>query len=74
MSGHFIQMVFHYIQIIYKTKRTEQDASPESRARPRATQQGCAKCGGTSLCQRSGHRKKPRRKEDKKQYFEIYKE
>ena len=30
-------MVFHYIQIIYKTKQTEQDASPESRASPRAT-------------------------------------
>ena len=34
------------------------DTSTESRACPRATQQGCAKCGGTSPCQRSWHRKK----------------
>ena len=37
---------------------------PESRVRPRATQQGCAKCGGTSPSQRSGHRKKFRGKAD----------
>ena len=36
----------------------------ESRARRRATQQGYAKCGGTSPCQRSWHRKKFRRKVD----------
>ena len=40
--------------------------SPKSRACPRATHQGYAKCGGTSLCQWSGHRKKFRRKADKK--------
>ena len=36
------------------------------RARPRATQQGCAKCGGTSPLSRSWHRKKFRRKADNK--------
>ena len=41
--------------------------SPKSRARPRDTQQGCTKCGGTSPCQWSGHRKKFRMKADKKQ-------
>ena len=42
------------------------DISPKSRVRPRATQQGCAKGGGTSPCQRSYHRKKFRRKADNK--------
>ena len=49
---------------IYALK-TNLDISPESRARPRATQQGCTKCGGISPCQRSGHRKKFRRKAEK---------
>ena len=44
--------------------------SPKSRARPSATQQGCAKCGGTSPCQRSKHRKKFRRKVVKKINFQ----
>ena len=52
---------------------------PQIRARPRATQQGCTKCGGTSLCQQSLHRKKLRRKVDnnkktrKKIYFRFFK-
>ena len=46
--------------------RSNLDKSPESRACPRATQQGCAKCGGTSPCQQSWHKKKFRRKADKK--------
>ena len=40
--------------------------SPESRAHPRATHQGCTKCGDTSSLQRSWHRKKFWRKADNK--------
>ena len=39
--------------------------SPESRV-ALELQQGCTKCGGTSPCQRSWHRKKFQRKADKK--------
>ena len=42
--------------------------SPESRAHPRAAEQCCTKCGGTSPCQRSGHRKKFGRKADLKNH------
>ena len=44
--------------------------SPKSRACPRATQQGSAKSGGTSPCQRSGYRKKFWRKADNKKNVE----
>ena len=40
--------------------------APESRAHPRATQKGFNKCGGTSPCQWSQHRKKFQRKTDNK--------
>ena len=36
---------------------------------PRATQQGCAKCGGTSPCQWSGYRKKFWKKAEKNSSF-----
>ena len=46
--------------------------SPESRAHLRATQQGCAKCGGTSPCQRSWHRKRFQRKEDNEKRKKLF--
>ena len=52
---------------IDKILNTCLDIRPESRARPKATQQGCAKCGGgTSALSRSCCRKKFQRKADKK--------
>ena len=52
-----------------KASKTNLDISPESKARPRATQQGCTKCKGTSLCQWSWHRKKFQRKADNEKKY-----
>ena len=51
------------------TLKSNLDSSPKSRACPRATQQDCAKCGGTPLLSRSWHRKIFRRKADKKKFY-----
>ena len=46
--------------------------TPESRACPRATHQGCAKSGATSPCKRYWHRKKFQRKTDKKKWSKSF--
>ena len=54
------------------TLKSNLDSSPKSRACPRATQQDCAKCGGTPLLSRSWHRKIFRRKADKKRRKSLF--
>ena len=56
----------------WRSPQTNLDKSPKSEPDLELHKQGCAKCGGTSPCQRSWNGKKFRRKADKKIYFDDF--